>query len=231
MDKLTRELEGLEEGPKRGINIDLLKTTLKRISNWKTPGNDEILSFWLKKFNSIHGRLALGIKRCLQRAEVSEWMTKGETTLIQKNLSKGTVPKNYRPITCLPMMWKILTAQIKEKIYYSLTRRGLFPDELEECCKGFRGTAELLYIDQHILNESNTRRKNLAMAWIDYKKAYDMVPQSWILHYLKMYKISQEVKNFIKQTMKTWRVDRTNHRRKHKTWTMEDSQLALHCYF
>ena len=27
--------------------------------------------------------------------------------------------------------------------------------------------AELLYIDQHILNESKNRRKNLAMAWID----------------------------------------------------------------
>ena len=33
-----------------------------------------------------------------------------------------------------------------------------------------------LYIDQHILNESKTRRKNQAMAWIDYQKAYDMIP-------------------------------------------------------
>ena len=53
------------------------------------------------------------------------------------------------------------------------------------------------------------RRKNLAMAWIDYKKAYDMVPQSWILHCLKMYKISHEVINFIEKTMKTWRVELT----------------------
>ena len=34
--------------------------------------------------------------------------------------------------------------------------------------KGSKGTGELLYIDQHILNESKTKRKNLAMAWIDY---------------------------------------------------------------
>ena len=64
-------------------------------------------------------------------------------------------------------MWKILTAQIKEKIYYSLTSHGLFPDEQKGCPKGSRGTAELLYIDQHILNESKAIRKNLAMAWID----------------------------------------------------------------
>ena len=98
---------------------------------------------------------------------------------------------------------------MREKIYYSLTSHGLFPDEQKRCRKGFRGTAELLYIDQHILNESKTRRKILAMARINYKKAYDMAPQSWILHCLKMYKISQDVKYFIEKTMQTWRVDLT----------------------
>ena len=47
---------------------------------------------------------------------------------------------------------------------------------------------ELLYIDQHILNESKTRQKNLAMVWNHNKKAHDMVPQSWIINYFKMYK-------------------------------------------
>ena len=187
INNITRELDGLEEGPKMEIHVDLLKTTLKRISNWKAPGHDGIHGFWFKKFTSILRRLALEMNRCLQDAQVPEWMTKGKTTLIQKDPSKGTAPNNYRPITCLPIMWKILTAQIRGKIYYSLTSRGLFPDEQKGCRKGSRGTAELLYIDQYILQ---TRRKNLAMAWIDYKKAYDMVQQSWILHCLKMYKIS-----------------------------------------
>ena len=88
-------------------------------------------------------------------------------------------------------------------------KHRLFPDEQKGCCKGSRGTAELLYTDQHILNENKTRRKNLTMAWIDYKKAYDMVPHSWIINSLKMYKISYVVINFIVKTMKTWRVELT----------------------
>ena len=143
------------------------------------------------------------MKRCLQSAQVLDWMTNRKTTLIQKDTSKGTAPNNYRPITILPMIWKILTA----KIYYSLTNCGLFPDEQKRCRKGSRGSAELLHIDQHILNKSKTRRKKLAMAWIDYKKAYDMVPQSWIIHCLKMYKISPEVINLIEKTQQTWRVE------------------------
>ena len=103
-------------------------------------------------------------------------------------------------------MWKILTAQIREEIYYSLTTRRLFPEQQKGCRKEYRGIAALLYIDQHTLNKSKTRRKNLPMVWIDYKKAYDMVLQSWIINCLKMYKISDEGINFIE---KTWRVKLT----------------------
>ena len=127
------------------------------------------------------------MNRCLQGTQVPDGITKGEATLIQNDPSKGTAPNNYRPVTCLPMMRKILTAKISENIYYSLTNCRLIPDEQKECRKRSRGTAELLYIDQHILNESKKRQKNLAMAWIDYKKAYDMVLQGWIIHCLKMY--------------------------------------------
>ena len=83
---MTRELEGLEEGPKVEIHIELLKKTLKKISNWKTPGHDGIHRFWFKKFTSIPDRLALEMNRCLQDAQVHDWMTKGKTTLIQKEL-------------------------------------------------------------------------------------------------------------------------------------------------
>ena len=204
INNITRELEGLEEGPK--AEIHLLKTTLKRISSGKTPGHDGIHGFWFKKFTSIHSRLALEMNGYLEGAQVPDWMTIGKTTLIQKDPSQGTAPNNYRPITWLPIMWKIRTAQIREKIYYLLISRGFFPDEQKGCRKGSRGTAELLYIDQHILNESKSRRKTLAMAWVDYKKAHDMVPQSWIINCLKMYKISHEVIKFIEKTMNTWRV-------------------------
>ena len=36
-----------------------------------------------------------------------------------------------------------------------------------------------------------------------------MVPQSWIIHCLKMYKISHEVINFTEKTIQNWRVELT----------------------
>ena len=126
--------------------------------------------------------MKLEINRYLHGAHVRELMTIGKTTLIQNDPSKEHTRNNYGRITCLPTMWNILTAQIREEIHYSLTSRGLFPQEQKGCRKGSKGTAELLYIDQHILNERKIRWKNLAKAWIHHKKAYDKVPQSWIIN-------------------------------------------------
>ena len=177
MDKeYYKTTRGIWRRPQNGnthrLTPNKTKKNIKLENAWPWYG------FWFKKSTSFYGRLVLEMNKCLQGAQIPDWMTKGKTTLIQKNPSKRTAPNNYRPITCLPMMWTIVTAQIREKIYYTLTSHGLFPEEPKGCHKGSRGTAELLYIDQHILNESKTRRKNLPMAWIDYKKAYDMVPQS-----------------------------------------------------
>ena len=47
------------------------------------------------------------------------------------------------------------------------------------------------------------------MAWIDNKNAYDVIPQSWILHGLRMYKIPDEDMKFIDKTMETWKVELT----------------------
>ena len=64
------------------------------------------------------------------------------------------------------MMWKILTAQEREDIYYtqcSFLRNG------KDAAKDTE--AQQSYIDQHILNDSNTKWKTLPIAWIDYKNA------------------------------------------------------------
>ena len=66
------------------------------------------------------------------------------------------------------MMGKILTSQIKKYIYYSLESCGLFPEEKRMLPEKI-GINDRLY--QHVLHEVKTSRKNVVMAWIDYKRA------------------------------------------------------------
>ena len=86
-----------------------VKALLKKFPNWKAPGPDGVQGYWLKNFVSLHSKLAEHLNLCLETGETPAWMTKGRTVLIQKDRSKGTVASNYRPITCLPLVWKLLT--------------------------------------------------------------------------------------------------------------------------
>ena len=47
------------------------------------------------------------------------------------------------------------------------------------------------------------------MAWVGLKKADDMVPETWIIDCVKMCKISENVINIVKNTMKNWIVLQT----------------------
>ena len=45
------------------------------------------------------------------------------------------------------------------------------------------------------------------MAWIDYKKAYDMVSHSWIMECFDMIGAADAVKCLLGESMKTWRTN------------------------
>ena len=45
------------------------------------------------------------------------------------------------------------------------------------------------------------------MAWIDFKKAFDMVPKTWIINCLRIYNIYDKVIKFITEAIENWKVD------------------------
>jgi len=112
----------------------------------------------------------------VESGDLPLWMTKkGRTVLLQEDISKGNVSSNYRPITCLPLVWKILIGIIFDEIYSFFDSNNSFPQEQKGCRRKPKGTHDLLYIDQKILKEAKQRARNISM----YKKAYDMIPHSW----------------------------------------------------
>ena len=107
-----------------------------------------------------------------------EWMTVGRTILCQKDPTKGNEVRNFRPISCLPLMWKLMTSILANNMYVYLGETSLLPSEQKGCGRKSRGTKDQLLIDQMILRDCKRRHTNLAMAWLDYRKANDMVPHS-----------------------------------------------------
>ena len=67
-----------------------------------------------------------------------------------------------------------MTSIIAKSIYNFLDVNGKLPVEQKGCRKKCRGTKK-------VLCDCRNRHANLGMAWVDYKKACDIVPHFWIL--------------------------------------------------
>ena len=164
------------------VTKEMVAKQCTRMANWKAPGMDGVQGFWLKKLTSLHERIAEQLSLIVNRdASLPHWLTLGRTILCHKDPKKGNAVDIFRPISCLPMMWKLLTGAIANNVYEHLENNELLTEEQKGCRRRTRGTKDQLLIDKAILMDCKRRHTNMAMAWIDYKKAYDMVPHSWVV--------------------------------------------------
>ena len=143
------------------------------------------------------------LETCLQEGEVLAWMTTSRQVLIEKDKSKGTEASNYRSITRLPLMWKLLTRVLADEIHEFLESNNILQEEQKGCTKNSRGTHDSLFIDRMVMMEAKLNQKNLAVACIDYRKAYDLVPHSWLLDCVDMFVVAENINRFLRNCMKT----------------------------
>jgi hypothetical protein len=54
------------------------------------------------------------------------------------------------------------------------------------------------------LEDCKKRRKNLNMVWIDYQKAFDSVPHSWIGKSIELIGVNNKIVKICKLSMEKW---------------------------
>ena len=64
--------------------------------------------------------------------------------------------------------------------------------------------------DKMVMKKCKRRKTSLSMIWLDYKKAYDMIPLSWIVKCLEIYNIASNITVVIKNSMKQWNTELTS---------------------
>ena len=116
---------------------------------------------------------------------------------------------NFRPITCLTLIWKLLTYILAEKFCELVEKTNLLPWEQKGCRIGSRGTKDQLLIDKMIVKKCKRRLTSLAVVWIDYHRAYNMVPHSWIQKCMEVFGVAVNVRSFANASMKQWNTEQT----------------------
>ena len=159
-----KQFENVNSLQKVEISQEMRKMQCRKMPNWKTPGKDIVQGCWLKNLSLLHPHIAVQLNQILDRERpLPDWMTFGKTVLCQKDLTKGSAVDNYRPLFCLPLMWKLMTGMLAEKMQSHLERENVLPSEQKEC-QGSHGTKDQLLIDKTVLRDCKKRHTNLAMA-------------------------------------------------------------------
>ncbi|KAG6439021.1 hypothetical protein O3G_MSEX000416 [Manduca sexta] len=128
-------------------------------------------------------------------------------------------PSQYRPITCLPTLYKIVTSVITKRISSHVEQYNIIAEEQKGCRRGHMGCKEQLIIDSTILKHATAKNRNLHCTFIDYKKAYDSIPHSWLLKILDIYKINPSIIDFLQTVMTYWKTSLQLNYRQHKITT------------
>ena len=107
---LNNVKENLNHEKQQNLMIDKQKIAQqsKKIANWRAPGPDGVQGYWFKNLSACHQRIADQLNEILKGDDIPERMTYGRTVFCLKNPSRGGVVDNFRPISCLPLMWKLM---------------------------------------------------------------------------------------------------------------------------
>jgi hypothetical protein len=137
-----------------------LRTTL----NWKAPEGDQIVNFCFLLLTETHKHIAALFNKLIEEDKILEWLTAGVIFLIPKNV-KTDHTKNYKPVTCLPTIYKLLTPNMSRRMQKYMEDKSLTRKEQKGFCRGSKGCKDQLLISKAILQACKRRKENLYSIW------------------------------------------------------------------
>ena len=117
--------------------------------------------------------------KCLEQSKLpNDWKTSNVTPILKHGDPSSVL--NYRPISLLPLLSKLLERIVHNKISNFLYSNKL----LSNCQFGFRprsSTQEALLSATHCWHQLLSSHRQVAAVFIDAKKAFDSVPHNYLI--------------------------------------------------
>ena len=176
---------------------------IRKKINWSATGPDRITNYWWKKAYSLHEGVSNAFMNIVQHDhEYPLWFAEGKTSLIPKAGEFSN--ENQRPITCLNNMYKWFTSCMLKQMNQHRDKYALTEGEQRGAKVGCSGTTDNLLIDRMVCEDSKRNKRNLSMAWIDVKKAYDLIDHKWLVEMMVVHRFPDWVGKMVSRLCATW---------------------------
>ncbi|XP_029656113.1 uncharacterized protein LOC115230004 [Octopus sinensis] len=174
-----------------------------RLSDWKTPGVDKVYNFFIKNCKPIHDCMCRAIEQfTLDPGSIPEWLCTGVTYLIPK-VDNPSAPTDYRPITCMPNLYKLMTKVVATEVRNFVEVNGILSENQLGTRRDCQGAKEQALINKCL---ARAHGNSLVSMWVDVKKAYDSVDHAYLVECLRRLKLPMWFIKFVATVMDRWNV-------------------------
>ena len=90
--------------------------------------------------------------------QTPDWLVEGATNLLPKK-EEIWIPKNYRPLACLPTTFKILKSVMTDRLYSPLEKEAIMTPEQRGGKKDCYGCKDQLMINNALLKTARRGRR------------------------------------------------------------------------
>ena len=179
------------------ITREDIKSRLERINVTKSSGPDNIHPYVLQKTAGVTCiPLEIIFKKSINSGECpTDWRSANVAPIHKKG--DRTDPSNYRPISLTSQVCKILESIVRAHVLEHLEMNNILRDEQH----GFRerrscltNLLEMMEYWTEILDEGD----GIDVAYLDFKKAFDLVSHQHLLYKMSKYGITNQTLNWIR---------------------------------
>ncbi|XP_030753591.1 A disintegrin and metalloproteinase with thrombospondin motifs 7-like [Sitophilus oryzae] len=160
------------------VTTDDVRKVISKLANSKAPGKDGIQTF---------GSKDLPVHTHVWHHNLTESYKNQRNFQVSSQVELPTFSRN-------PRIPKTRRNTDRSPVYLHCIKFFL----LALVCK------EQITIDAVILEQARQSQRNVCMAYVDYQKAFDSIPHSWLLKVLEIYSIDKTIINFLQHTMAKW---------------------------
>ena len=150
-----------------GITSEVVAEAFSRLRNWASHGPDGIQGFWWKRLSSVHGLLCHYFHMFLVGDEaLPVWFPVGRTLLLPKK-SDVTNPQNFRPITCLNVVYKVWTSCLTSLMLHHCESHQLIHPAQKGCSRGQYGCIDHLLLTNSVCMASGLYQSSMYVCCLD----------------------------------------------------------------
>ncbi|XP_065679099.1 uncharacterized protein LOC101234374 [Hydra vulgaris] len=179
------------------ITLDLVKNKLSNLSVDKTVGLDGVSAYVLKNCSdSFSIPLSAIFQKSLDSGCCPKVWKKANVTPLFKNGSRLD-PGNYRPISLTSVVCKVMEKILRDTMVNHLVEHSLISKNQHGFVNKKACVTNLLEsID--MMSKALSDKISMDVAFIDFSKAFDMVPHKRLIYKLEAYGFTENLLNWIK---------------------------------